>query len=140
MTEAAHPRLWGIVVAGLSLAMLLTGAALAPDDEGHGTHTQLGLPECGWAQRFDQPCFTCGMTTAVSHAASGSMVESFTTQPAGMLVAVLGATLFWFGLHAAATGSRLDLILTRMLSSRALTIAGAVVVAAWIYKVVTWAS
>lgn len=138
MPEHLKPRVWGAVVAVVSLLILTAGAWTSPSERGHGTHTQLGLPECGWVQRFDQPCATCGMTTAVSHAADGSMVASFRTQPAGMLFALGVATAFWFGLHAAVTGARIDMLAGRMLTGRVLLIAGGLILASWIYKIITW--
>src|SRR5437773_24545 len=87
-----------IGAAGVSAAcagMLGVGAWLTPDGAGHGTHTQLGLPACAWAAVMHRPCPTCGMTTAVSLAAQGRLVDSFVAQPFGLVVA-LGATLaFW---------------------------------------------
>lgn len=138
MPDSLKPRLWGVAVVIGSLAILLTGGWMSPSSEGHGTHKQIGLPECGWVERFGQPCATCGMTTAVSHAANGSLKSSFVTQPAGMLFAIGTSTAFWFGLYAALSGARLDLLAGRVLTGRSLTVIGGIVLAAWIYKIFTW--
>ena len=48
------------------LVITVIGAILTPNDSGHGTHTQLGLPPCGSVLVFGRPCPGCGMTTSVS--------------------------------------------------------------------------
>lgn len=93
-------------MAAAAAAPLVVGAALTPDPAGHGTHQQLGLPACGWVVAYGRPCPTCGMTTAFTHAASGRLDRAFMTQPAGALLAVLAAVVFWVGVHTAVTGSR----------------------------------
>lgn len=93
-------------MAAAALAPLVVGATLSPDPAGHGTHTQLGLPPCGWVVAYGKPCPTCGMTTAFTHAAHGRLDLAFVAQPAGTVLAVLAAVLFWIGLHTAVTGSR----------------------------------
>jgi hypothetical protein len=78
------------------------------------------------------------MTTAVSLAAHGRFLESFLTQPFGLLVA-LGATVaFWSGLHVAATGSQLGRVYAGLMTPRVLWGLTALAGAAWAYKWVTW--
>ncbi|QKK08932.1 MAG: DUF2752 domain-containing protein [Planctomycetota bacterium] len=81
---AAAGALAGLTVLGLA-------AWITPDAAGHGTHTQLGLPDCAWAQAFDKPCATCGMTTSFAHASHGDILGSASTQPFGFLLAVVTA-------------------------------------------------
>ena len=104
--EGPWARLGASVVAAACLALVVIAGRLQPTAAGHGTHTQLGLPECGFAMAFNKPCFTCGMTTAFAHAASGRLDRAFMTQPAGTVLALGAATVFWIGLHTAVTGSR----------------------------------
>lgn len=99
-------RVWSGFMAAGALAPLAVGATLSPDPAGHGTHTQLGLPPCGWVVAYGKPCPTCGMTTAFTHAAHGRLDLALVAQPAGTVLAVLAAVLFWIGLHTAVTGSR----------------------------------
>lgn len=99
-------RVWSALLALAAAAPLLVAARLSPDPAGHGTHTQLGLPPCGWVVAYGHPCPTCGMTTAFAHAASGRLDRAFMTQPAGTVLALGAATVFWIGLHTAVTGSR----------------------------------
>jgi len=88
---ALSARLIALTVFAPTLALLLIAARLAPNANGIGTHTQLGLTPCGFEAATALPCATCGMTTAFAHAANGQLLRSFVTQPAGMVLAVLTA-------------------------------------------------
>lgn len=130
-------RVWCLVLAIGCATMLGLGVWMNPDPSGHGTHTQIGLPVCGWKMALDYPCATCGMTTAVAHAAHGQFWSSIKAQPFGFLVALAAGVAFWICLHGAITGSRVDRILWRVLRPRALTVGGILFAAAWGYKI--WA-
>ncbi len=118
--------------------MLGVGAWMQPDPAGHGTHMQLGLPACAWASVFHKPCPTCGMTTSVSLAAHGRLIDSFVAQPFGLLVAVAAAVGFWSGLHVALTGSQLGRIYGTLMTPAVLWTLAALAAAAWGYKWATW--
>lgn len=130
------------LVAGLaSLAcagVLGIGAWLEPATPGHGTHTQLGLPPCGWATVLGFPCPTCGMTTSFAHAADGNLAASFSAQPAGCLMAVATAIGFWCTLHVAVTGSRLGGPAAALLRPRSMWVVAGLCLAAWAYKAAVW--
>ncbi|MDX2146622.1 MAG: DUF2752 domain-containing protein [Planctomycetota bacterium] len=136
--KGVPPRLFAGAVALACLALLLVASTLKPDAAGHGTHTQLGIPPCGWAVAFRTPCVTCGMTTSFAHFASGQFIQSFLTQPAGALLALATSVTFWGALVQAISGSRVDRLAARFLPTRALWIALALVIAAWIYKIIIW--
>lgn len=127
----------GIVFAGCAVVL---GVAhwLSPTAAGHGTHTQLGLPPCTWAEALGKPCMTCGMTTAFAHAARGHLLDSFRAQPFGCLLAIATAATAWATLHVAATGSMLASAASRLLGARLLWLVGASLLLAWAYKVLTW--
>lgn len=130
---------WAALLAGAGcLAILVVATRLDPAGAGHGTHTQLGLPPCGWAEAFGRPCMTCGMTTAFAHAADGDLLNSARAQPFGFLLAVMTAALGWGALHVAVTGSMLASAAARMLTPRLLWAMGGLLLAAWAYKVLTW--
>ena len=126
------------VIAAACAAVLVTASLLAADDAGHGTHEQLGLPPCSWAQAFNAPCMTCGMTTSFTHAAHGDLLASLATQPMGMLLSVATAAGFWIALLTAATGSRLGERVLGMLTGRTLIVLATLAAAAWVYKIVVW--
>lgn len=125
------------IAAGL-LGLLLLSAWLTPDPAGHQTHTQLGLPVCGWVVRFNKPCPTCGMTTAFARAAHGQPGRAFLAQPFAALAVLATAAGFWASLHVAVTGSRIGEAVSAMLTGRVLWGLAATAVAAWAYKLVTW--
>lgn len=127
-------------VASVTAGVLVIAAIVDPDQEGHGTHEQLGLPPCSWAETFRTPCMTCGMTTSFSHAAEGDLLSSFLVQPAGMLLAVATAAIFWIALYVAATGSHIGSMLIRMMTARVWLAVAGLGIAAWVYKIVTWNS
>jgi hypothetical protein len=125
-------------VAAGCLSVLSIAAWLTPSTEGHGTHRALGLPECSLVTIFDTPCPTCGMTTAFSHAADGSYLTALTTQPLGAVLAATCAAVFWMVLHTAVFGSRLGVLAASLLGGKLLLVGGAALVAAWVYKIITW--
>lgn len=134
------PRLVAGVVACGCLAMLGIGAWLVPSAAGHGTHQRLGLAPCGWVLAFGKPCPTCGMTTAVAHAADADFAAAFVAQPMGLVIALGAATLFWGAMHVALTGSRLGTVAARAMTPRLLWVLAALTGAAWAYKFATWST
>ena len=126
-----------LVAAGIALltgGVLLTAWLLTPDASGKGTHTQLGMPECNWIVLMDLPCPTCGFTTSFSHAAHGDIVESFLTQPAGAMLAIVTAVFFLGSLVVLLTGAPLGGVLVRYWTARwTWTVIGLILVA-WAYK------
>lgn len=131
-------RTGAALLAAGCLAMLVIGASLDPSPSGMGTHMQLGLKPCGWLVAFNKPCLTCGMTTAVTNVAHGRFLDGFKGQPAGALLAILAATVFWGALHVALTGSRLSRVAGKLLGTRCLILAAATILGAWAYKLSTW--
>lgn len=128
----------GVVV--LCAALILTAAWLSPDPAGHGTHTQLGLPKCGWYAATGQPCPTCGMTTAVTLAVHARPFSSLLTQPFGTLIAISAAVGFWVGLHVLIFGSRVGRPFAKLLRPKALWIIAALWGLSWGYTALKWNS
>ncbi len=127
----------GVIAAGL-LSVLIIAAMLRASPSGHGTHTQLGLPPCGWVLALGKPCPTCGMTTAFTHMAQGRPMASLAANPAGALLSVSFAMGFWIALHAALTGARTGEWLNRLLSARVLWGAAAIWACSWGYMIWSW--
>jgi len=78
----------GLIGAGC-LAILLVAVSLEPSPTGVGTHQKLDMPACGFLERTQLPCPTCGMTTAFSHLVRGQIVSAVKVQPAGAVFAIV---------------------------------------------------
>lgn len=74
------------------------GLILTPNAEGHGTHTQLGLPSCPSVAFFDRPCFGCGMTTSFSATLHLDFVTAWNAHPFGTLFYVIFTVSAMFGI------------------------------------------
>ena len=133
----AARRVAAVIIAIAAGGILGVGYYLHPSEQGHGTHTQLGLAPCTWMTRFNLPCATCGMTTSVSYAVHGQLLTSLRTQPAGTLFAVATAAALILSTWVAWTGAAVGPLLRPMTRlSFVLTIV-AVVLLAWGYKILT---
>ncbi len=135
--QASWRALGGFVSLG-ALGVLTIASALRPSADGHGTHTQLGMPECAWTVTVDLPCPTCGMTTSFAHAAGGDLLASMQTQPMGLVLVIGTAAAFWAGLHALVAGVRLGPVLGTLTTRRAIWALATAAVGAWVYKIITW--
>ena len=122
--------------AALAASALVLGLAswMHPSPDGVGTHTQLGLPACGFYSSVGLPCATCGMTTAFSHAAHGQLLQAFHVQPAGAALAVMTAMLAVTSAYALVTGMRLGPTVAWVARPGVAVSMAAVVLAAWGYK------
>ena len=116
-------------------AVLLVAYLLQPSAAGHGTHTQMGLPPCGFLTTTGLPCISCGMTTSFSHAAKGNLLAALATQPAGALLALLTAMTVVVSGYALVVGMPLSGLAQTVLRPRTLLILGAVLVVAWAYTI-----
>lgn len=127
-------RVLAALVALPALSVLALAAYMTPSAEGYGTHTQLGLPPCGFEIATGLPCATCGMTTAFAHAADGNFVASFLTQPAGFVLAVLTAVAAIVATYIAFTGAD-PRPLKGLFTAKIVLLGGAVLLGGWIYKI-----
>jgi hypothetical protein len=99
----SHDRIaWGALAAA-SLGVLGIARTLTPSASGVGTHTQLGLPACGFLVLFGVPCPACGLTTSFAHLAHGAVGASLAAHPLGLPLFVGLAVL---ALHATIAGVR----------------------------------
>ena len=76
---------WLILFAG-PVAVLITAAMLTPSAAGHGTHTQLGLPPCGFLVYTGFPCPGCGLTTSFANMIRLRVFDAFNANPFGILL------------------------------------------------------
>lgn len=120
----------------VSVAVLVVAFMLSPNSKGVDTHLAMGLPACGLLQNTGIPCATCGMTTAFSYAAHGNLLASFVTQPAGAVLALLTAMAAVLAGYALISGMSLTPIGVMIWRPRVVVIAAAVLLLAWVYKIV----
>jgi len=128
-------RIIGAAVAVPGLAVLGVAWFITPSPLGHGSHTDLGLPACGFFHTTGIPCMTCGMTTSFAHAVRGELITAIHTQPAGAMMAIATAGAVLIGLYSACTGVSFGPMLRPLSSPKPLLFAGFVFLAAWAYKI-----
>ncbi len=98
MSDAAHivdpavpaTRLWSrlgwLLFFVPPLLVVATAALLTPNPEGHGTHTQLGLPPCGFYVFTGVPCPGCGLTTCFAYMVRLDVIGAATANPFGIML------------------------------------------------------
>lgn len=134
----ARRRAVAVILMVASGGLLLMAAWFEPAADGHGTHTQLGLPPCGWVVGMGIPCPSCGMTTSFAHAADGNLLGALRVQPAGALLALGTAMVFVLSVWVLATGSAIGRFWVDRIDKRVFIFGGALVLAAWIYKILVF--
>jgi len=116
------------------VAFVVLGVFVPPDPRGYGTHEMLGMRPCMPMELWNVPCPGCGVTTSVTHAATGDLLGSLRVQPFGFLL-VVGLVAFvlwaWIGHFR---GRDLWDRLQEFRWSRWASILGALMALAWIYK------
>jgi len=125
------------VICIMAISLLIVAARLDPDPTGVNTHTQLGIAPCGFLQRANIPCATCGMTTSFALAADGNLLGSFITQPAGAVFALLTSIVAIVSGYAVIAGLSLWPLAVVCWRPGTIIALGAVVIAAWGYKIIT---
>jgi hypothetical protein len=88
----------------VAAAVLATAAWLDPDPAGHGTHTQLGLPPCGFLVVAGIPCPGCGLTTSFAHMIRLQLVPAFQANPFGVVLFAITAASVPIAAAGAAKG------------------------------------
>jgi Protein of unknown function (DUF2752) len=121
---------------GALLALPVLRWLATPDARGYGTHEQLGLPPCTMMEVTGIPCPGCGVTTSISLAVHGHLVAAFLNQPFGLLVALTIPLFTGWAVWSHVAGRDLYRALTGRNASRWLVPAVALLLAAWVYKIV----
>jgi len=110
------------------------GLALTPSPTGVGTHSQLGLPPCGFYVMTGKPCPTCGVTTAFVEAAHGHLGRALVTQPFGCLLFVLTAGGALALVAALVARRSLSPLMTTYGVVGPVIVLAVIALASWIYK------
>jgi hypothetical protein len=104
-TRLSRSNRWAMVLGAIGLAVVLGVARrLEPDPRGYGTHTQLGLYPCMFAQLTGYRCPSCGMTTSFAWFVRGRFERSWRANPVGSLMVPTCALLIPWLLAGAARG------------------------------------
>jgi len=85
-TAALASRVAWFFLFAIPVAVFATALTVTPDPVGHGTHTQLGLPPCGFILFTGLPCPGCGLTTSFAHMVRFDVVGACTANPFGLLL------------------------------------------------------
>ena len=114
--------------------VLVVAAAIEPDARGYGTHTQLGLPPCGFMLLTGSPCPGCGLTTAFAHGIRGHLSLAASANPLGLALFLVVCLCIPLGMIAALRGWSLDAVIERFgLNRWGLALAGGAV-AVWVVR------
>lgn len=125
--------LWLGIAAG-SLAVLAVALAIEPDVRGYGTHTQLGLPPCGFLLLTGSPCPGCGLTTAFAHGVRGQWSMAASANPLGLALFFVVCACIPLGVTAALRSWSLGDVVDRFgLNRWALAVAGCAIVV-WVVR------
>lgn len=132
-TSVAEPLLWGCLAAG-GIAVLVAAAWIEPDPRGYGTHTQLGLPPCGFLVLTGFPCPGCGLTTAFAYGIRGQWWLAGTSNILGLALFLIVCATVPISILAIMRGWSFAAVVDRLSLDRwALTAAGCGV-ALWVVR------
>jgi hypothetical protein len=127
---------WIVLAAAAACPLALAALAILfePAPEGHGTHTQLGLPPCTFLELTALPCPGCGVTTAAVLAAQGEFAGALAVQPFGASLALgLAAFPLWVLIRALG-GADLGAPPGRRAVRGLMFLAGFLALGAWFYR------
>lgn len=109
-----HRRVLWALLALSSVALLVLASMIEPDARGFGSHTQLGLPPCGFLTITGLPCPGCGLTTAFAHGVRGQWWLAASANPLGLALFFAACVSIPVGLVAAFRGWPLDALVDRL--------------------------
>jgi hypothetical protein len=130
-------RLVWLVLAVLPATVIGTAAALTPNPLGHGTHTQLGLPPCGFLVVTGYPCPGCGLTTAFANMADGHVVAAARANSFGVLLFLVSAATVFVSLLALVRGWAVVPVLERLAIERWALVLSLVSLTVWVTRCIT---
>jgi Protein of unknown function (DUF2752) len=124
---------WAVLFA-VPTAVFITAAWLYPDPVGHGTHTQLGLPPCGFYVFTGYPCPGCGLTTAFAHMIRGQVGGAFDANPFG--VALFSAVAVFIPFAALGFVKNWDVVsaLDRVHAEKVAVVLALASIVTWIFR------
>lgn len=99
-------RMAALAIAGALIVGLVLAAQLKPNENGLGTHQQLGLPPCTARVLFGIRCPSCGMTTSWAHLMNGDFLASGQANLGGLLLGIYSIVTIIVCMLAVRTGRK----------------------------------
>ncbi len=81
-----YARIIWVILIAIPAVVLTLAAGLSPSPLGHGTHTQLGLPPCGFLVVTGYRCPGCGLTTSFANMMDLAPLAALQANPFGVLL------------------------------------------------------
>lgn len=119
------------------MVVLVIAALLTPSTSGVGTHTQLGLPPCGFLYLTGFPCPGCGLTTAFAHLAHGHVSASVGAHPLGLPLFLLNVMAVFVSAVGAIRAWPLQATIKRFAIERVLYVLAAAAVGTWLLRLIS---
>lgn len=127
---------WAVLFTG-PLAVILTAFSLTPDPAGHGTHTQLGLPPCGFLVVTGYPCPGCGLTTCFTHMVRLEIFEAAQANAFGVPLFLFTALTIPVSLYGLARGASVIDTLERLHVEKWAVLLAVTSLTVWVVRVAT---
>lgn len=129
-TRLGTRAVWALLALA-SGAVLALARLLVPAPEGLGTHTQLGLPPCGFIALLSLPCPACGLTTSFAHLARFALFESLRAHPLGLPLFLLLCAFWARALRGVVGGDSPARLIEHPQAGRAALLIGLALLAVW---------
>lgn len=130
---AAARRGW-CALAVCAALVLIVARLLVPDPHGLGTHTQLGLPRCGFLALFGWPCPACGLTTSFAYMARAQLTAALEAHALGALLFVFLLGSVPLSVWASARGLPMTETLARVRPARSGVWLACIALAHWLAR------
>jgi hypothetical protein len=118
-------------------AVLTTAAFLHPAAIGHGTHTQLGLPPCGFLVLTGLPCPGCGLTTSFANMIRGDAIDAARANAFGILLFLVTLTTIPIAAVGFVKGWRVVPVLERLAAEKWAVVLACVSLTVWVTRLIT---
>lgn len=125
---------WAVLFA-MPTAVMITAAMLTPNPVGHGTHTQLGLPPCGFLVFTGYPCPGCGLTTAFAYMIRLDVHGAWNANPFGIALFLATAAFVPFAALGFVRGWSVVAALDRVHAEKIAIVLAALSVITWVTRV-----
>jgi hypothetical protein len=135
--QALSRRVTWLALAGCCAFVIGASRWLTPSPTGVGTHTQLGLPPCGFLLLFDVPCPACGLTTAFAHLAHLQLAASLRAHPMGLPLFAGALLLLVVALHGALRARPLSDAIDALRIDRVALVTVGGLLATWVVRLLT---